>query len=182
VLPADVRIARPRDRRRVQLARHLVRPPPGADPVAARIDRVGARFRSCERDVQALISAPAGGDWASALAPDCFRGTEPRTRSPVGHRLIPSEEGPEAPDGELLADGHLPADRDREQILDGIVEEIRLCRSARTPGSRCRHKGGVPAGSRPHGSPPTGQTPHLPEHPPAQPGAERADIIASEPV
>ena len=43
-------------------------------------------------------------------------------------------------------------------------------------------KCGAPASSRPHGSPLTGQTPHLPEDPPAQPGAERADVIASEPV
>jgi hypothetical protein len=181
VLPADVRIARPRDRRRVQLARHLVRPPPGADPVAGRTDRVGARFRSCERDVQALIRALARGDWASALARTA---SEARNRARDRQRRASADPfvgRPEAPDDEL-ADGHLPADRDSEQILDGIVEEIRLCRSARTPGSRCRHKGGVPASSRPHGSSPTGQTTDLPEDPPAQPGAERADVIASEPM
>lgn len=110
--------------------------------------------------------------------------TEPRTRSlNVGRRLIPSAGRAEAPNNELLQDGHSPARGDPAQILDGIVVEILplpFSQDARIalPGQRP----GVPPALRPHGSPLTGQPAHLPEEPPDQPGAERADVIASEPV
>jgi hypothetical protein len=43
-------------------------------------------------------------------------------------------------------------------------------------------QGGVRPSSRPHDSPQTSQTTHLPKDSAAQPGAERADVIPSEPV
>jgi len=106
---------------------------------------------------------------------------EPRTRSQTSASADPFGGRPEAVDGELLADGRLPADRDPSRSLTASWRRFAFAVQPYTRIALLR-QGGVRASSRPHDSPQTGQTTHLPKDPAAQPGAERADVIASEPV